>query len=502
MLANSVPLLPLYIHLMKTALLILCILTGSAAVSTAQIVNSGFESAADTAITLPQGWGVLPKKGYHFFLDSAVKHEGHASFHLQSVGDSSASGFAPFSQAVPTKPDRLQKLTVSAFIKTRGLKGDAGLWCQVRDKDDYQIGFANLQEQDVTFGGDADWKKYSLNLVCDTTCRRLVVGGYISGTGDIWYDDFSVEHTTVVAGSHPPTKEVRRFISRFTTIVRKNSIYSDKLDWPTIEQDVAGLSEGMASVDEARLVTGYVLSKLQAKGDNHSFIMNRSRSEQAGKKNVDGRQPSGRMLEGGVGYLYVPGFFSVNDTAKLHFAQKLHALIRQLDSSTAIKGWIVDLRENTGGNMYPMIAGLGPLIGDGTAGYFVDAKGRRTKWFYKSGVSGAGSGKEVKVGGAYSPKAAAAKVAVLIGPRTSSSGEMTTISFIGKPNVRLFGGPSGGYTTANKMFSLSNGATLLLASSYCSDRTGKSYTSKIQPDVTVAERADAVRVAQDWLAQP
>ncbi|AWX44487.1 hypothetical protein HME9304_01489 [Flagellimonas maritima] len=48
-----------------------------------------------------------------------------------------------------------------------------------------------------------------------------------------------------------------------------------------------------------------------------------------------------------------------------------------------IKGLILHLRENTGGNCWPILTGLGPLIGDGICGYFVDNK-ENTRSFGKS----------------------------------------------------------------------------------------------------------------------
>ena len=34
-------------------------------------------------------------------------------------------------------------------------------------------------------------------------------------------------------------------------------------------------------------------------------------------------------------------------------------------------GWIVDLRTDGGGNMWPMMAGLGPILGEGIMGWIV-----------------------------------------------------------------------------------------------------------------------------------
>jgi len=102
--------------------------------------------------------------------------------------------------------------------------------------------------------------------------------------------------------------------------------------------------------------------------------------------------------------------------------------------------------------MYPIIAGLGLLTGEGNLGYFVklvNKKEQKNNWYYTNGKCGAGKGVTLTVPNPYKIKNKNTKIAVLIGPRTSSSGEMTTISFIGKKTARLFGASSGGYTTAS-----------------------------------------------------
>jgi C-terminal processing protease CtpA/Prc len=79
---------------------------------------------------------------------------------------------------------------------------------------------------------------------------------------------------------------------------------------------------------------------------------------------------------------------------------------------------------------------------------------------------------------------------------------MTAISFIGRPNTRTFGQPSGGFTSANSGFKLSDGSMLQLAVSYTANRNKKEYRGKIQPEVIITEVAgeDAtLKAAQEWL---
>ena len=51
----------------------------------------------------------------------------------------------------------------------------------------------------------------------------------------------------------------------------------------------------------------------------------------------------------------------------------------------SLVGWIVDLRGNTGGNMWPMVAGVGPVLGNGVAGFFVPPVGASTPWSFPEG---------------------------------------------------------------------------------------------------------------------
>ncbi len=66
--------------------------------------------------------------------------------------------------------------------------------------------------------------------------------------------------------------------------------------------------------------------------------------------------------------------------------------------------------------MYPMIAGLGPLIDNGTLGHFISSNNKRQyKWYYENGKCGAGIGTVVNIKNFYSPKNRNSKIAVLVG---------------------------------------------------------------------------------------
>ncbi|WP_232526247.1 S41 family peptidase [Lysobacter capsici] len=196
-------------------------------------------------------------------------------------------------------------------------------------------------------------------------------------------------------------------------------------------------------------------------------------------------EPVVKPLTGQIGYVAVPGFSGGDDAGR--------------DASA---GWIVDLRGNSGGTMWPMLAGLRPLLGAGAIGGNVSAPGQpMRRWRPEQLMPNAATWPQ--------PDLRAAKVAVLIGPRTSSSGEAVAIAFSGRTRTRSFGQPSDGRSTSNETIALPDGGALLLTTAVFADRSGKLFGGRIEPDVAVpasdgdgnSDASDpALAAAQAWLA--
>jgi C-terminal processing protease CtpA/Prc len=175
-------------------------------------------------------------------------------------------------------------------------------------------------------------------------------------------------------------------------------------------------------------------------------------------------------------------------------------LIKELDGA-GVCGWVIDLRLNVGGNMWPMLAGVGPLLGDSVFGSFVSNQPQGVPWHYSQGhawpglSSAIGDGPAVVVGvGSLPPyrvREPLAPVALLIGRRTASSGEATLLAFLGRPNVRTFGDSTAGFNSANSGFKLSDGATMVITVGYSRDRLGRAYALSVAPDELVRNSPDA-----------
>lgn len=468
--------------------------TIGAATAFSQVRNSGFEVIENDQ---PSGWFSQSRSGYTISSDSAVRYSGARSFKI--ANETAEKSFQAFSQSVPLNITGTKKVIISAVFKTNEVTTNASIWCQVWN-DTKQIDFANLATQGQVVNGTNDWKEYSISFTVGPDAKQLVLGGLLSGTGTVWFDNFSVKEASFP--STPAEPPAAGLIKEARDLIQRHALYSDSLNWKQIDETVGVISGGLKTTDDAKPVIRYLMAQLRKAGDNHSFQMSATASKNYAQPAKKLEDATGRLLPGGIGYISVPGFGSTNDSAMTVFAQNIQDLIRELDSKNTIRGWIVDLRKNTGGNMYPMIAGLGPFLKKGILGYFVRGK-HKNPWYLSGKGNRAWSGGAV-VPAAYTLKDPRSKIAVLVGPRTASSGEFTTISFIGQSHTKLFGQPTAGYTTANSSFRLSDGSTLLLATTYAADRKKHHHIGRIIPDVSVEQSKDKdadVEAATNWILE-
>ena len=223
--------------------------------------------------------------------------------------------------------------------------------------------------------------------------------------------------------------------------------------------------------------------------------------------------PEGLLLDGAIAYLLVPGCMTSDPAEQLNFTRRLREVIATLEDS-APRGWILDLRLNGGGNVWPMLLGLQPLLGDGEQAGSIGPEGE-----YRLGCDRARAWLRAPDGKlieqlADVPRSLSApspglgprvRIAVLLGGWTMSSGELIALAFHGKPDTRSFGEATAGLTTATQDFPLRDGSRLNLPISWLSDAAGWAPRGPIHPDAPApfgawptAEDA-AARSALAWI---
>ena len=343
--------------------------------------------------------------------------------------------------------------------------------------------------------------------------RRAVVGvlAFVLWT-------FPTVTTSVISApqqsaSVAPSPEATAYLDAAFAILQANFLHRDSVDWPALRQEtLRQAGHAQTSVDTYPALR-YALARL---GDHHSYLQLTpalTAAETARKPALvdpsampaplvhkptfpfpspfrTRRVPEGAMVVGSpapVGQVVVP-LFSSGDRAEIDaFATSLQTILRTLLAAHSC-GWVVDIRGNGGGNIWPMKAGLGPLLGSGHFKAAIDHAGVTTDWFYDNGAAGERSGTIDEIyAQASTPLVIPGipPVAVLIDRDTGSSGEGVAIAFRGRPNTRFFGETTFGAATSTFPYPLSDGAQIYLVTAVMIDRDSNEYPAGLSPDVEI-----------------
>jgi len=286
------------------------------------------------------------------------------------------------------------------------------------------------------------------------------------------------------------------YVKAMMDVMQAHSINRKTINWNSFRTQVlAGIPAG-ANVNATFPAIRTALTLL---GDNHSFYTSTGGAVLSGSSlSCSAPTVTGMPTTGAdVGYVRVTGFSGTAAQAQA-FTDSIQSAIKAADSGQ-VRGWIVDLRGNSGGNMWPMIAGIGPILGTGTAGYFIDPDGAVMSWGY-SGSASQLNGAVMQVASApHTVSSSSPKVAVLIDQRVGSAGEAVAVAFKQRANTRFFGTATCGASTANVDYRLSDGALLHLTESVMADRTKQAYGGPLQPDEVLSDMFAVVPRAVAWL---
>jgi C-terminal processing protease CtpA/Prc len=190
--------------------------------------------------------------------------------------------------------------------------------------------------------------------------------------------------------------------------------------------------------------------------------------------------PRAFLHPSGVGVVTIPGCGPGGmSSAGQRYASDLDAVLRSVAPRAC--GWIFDLADNDGGNMFPMLAGLVGVLGVGRQCGFRDTGNRLTWVDATKDAVGIGSNTFAKVPNA-SPLAPR-PTAILVGPETASSGEFTALCLIGRTGAGIFGTPTAGYLTGVEVKELPSGGAVGVTGVTAVDHLGAAWPDRLMPDV-------------------
>ncbi len=293
--------------------------------------------------------------------------------------------------------------------------------------------------------------------------------------------------------------EADDYLASALDIMEGNALHRTEIKWEAVRAEASRRAVGASLPAETYDAIRWALSQLK---DCHSFFAAPDRGSAAiasGQYDREAIMPSGHLRANRIAYLRVPAFRGSPGLVN-RYVDLLQEFIAQVDDTDPV-GWMVDLSENSGGKMWPMLAGLGPLLSEGPLGSFWFPTQPPAIWSYRAGqallddISLANT-----TNGGYLLKHPAKRVALLSSRRTASSGEAVLIAFVGRPHTCRFGTSTRGLTTTNDNFPLPDGATLFLTVGTFTDRLGRVYGQAMEPHYYCNEAEDQIQVtAARWI---
>lgn len=352
--------------------------------------------------------------------------------------------------------------------------GKAKLWLR-SDGAQNALTFVNGDGSPVSQGEGEQGRTLKLYVPMAATTVRL--GAMLDQPGRLAVQGLQLR----VLPDGPSTHSAAEVLQAMLDLAQEHALQAPRVDWPALRARVLTAELASAPSGEAYWRFREIAKAL---ADRHSSV-------QPPALAADYREharPTGAVhswARDGVGYVSVPGLRGTDAADGKRFSDELCRAVASVRPQ-ATRGWIVDLRGNDGGNMWPMLSGVAPLLGTRQPGRTVDRGNRSSPWIVDRLPA---CGKDIE----------SSSVAVLIGGTTASSGEAVAVAFRGRPVTRFFGTRTAGLSTANRIFPLPDGGSLVLTTGAFVDRAGTMYPAGLEPDEATAAGEATVEAALDWI---
>ena len=281
----------------------------------------------------------------------------------------------------------------------------------------------------------------------------------------------------------PPSAET--YGKNALSTIDKNGIFAGNDEWKSTYNECLKMIENAKSYDDTY---DAIRKALSVGGGKHSMLMTKSESQDT-TESYDEVLPT-VSLDGDIAIIKLPDFLGTAEAGQ-KYAKVAEDFIHE--NRDKIKGVVLDLRGNTGGDMGPMATAVSSLLPDGELVYY-HYRSYDVPVTLKNGVvSNAGTGGK----SLYPEEKLNVPVAILTDDMTASSGEALTLCFRGLENTRTFGAPTAGYTSVNMLYNMYDGAQMYLTVAFDKARTGEIFKeTSIEPDIATDSPLEA---ALEWL---
>ena len=308
------------------------------------------------------------------------------------------------------------------------------------------------------------------------------------------------------AASNPLTPSV--YLDHALKLMQANAVYTPSIGWSALIDKAHRMAVGAKTPAATYGAIIYALGQLQQAGDVHTGFVNAftAKLQAQGGTAIGGATltppPSVSLVNHKLGRIVLPAIASRYTSPNAHhYSSSALAGIASLQARRRPCGWIVDLRQDAGGDDAPMLLSVGPILGNGRLVGFTNGN-RHDDWVsYRDNALFQG-GLTIRAPVTVATFTPAPAVAILTGPMTASAGEVVAVAFRGRANTKSFGAPTAGDTTAPQFYRLADGAEMRFAVVWYVDKHGAIYKHPIKPDVEFPQSVPASTVeqaAEKWL---
>jgi carboxyl-terminal processing protease len=298
---------------------------------------------------------------------------------------------------------------------------------------------------------------------------------------------------------------IQIYVTKALNIMKSKSVNKSKVNWEALYRNTLNEAAKVKTIKETYPVLEKALVSLN---DAHSKFYPEDvvRAYTLGYKATGQEFPviESKFLNNRYAYISLPDIGSFNKDDWNLYINTFYAKVNELQKQNP-KGWILDLRDNYGGMLYPMYAAVAPFLDHRNVVGTKDAEGTVEYFNYKNGKFYEGPmATQIFQLKERQPKQIKVPVAVLVNKVTGSSGEFITAAFVAQHNVKLIGVNTQGLTSGNQEYKLSDGSFLVLTTGNIVDRTGKEYDKigeGISPDIRIEKSEDKTKTDEAYLSK-
>lgn len=296
------------------------------------------------------------------------------------------------------------------------------------------------------------------------------------------------------------------FYEKLFSYIEQNSIKKNEINWVDLKKKVKDSIDVFNNMDDVYRATRYTLKLVN---DSHSKLLTRLVDSNGNPKIVKIDSMTlieTRIIDGDIGYIALYGFSSDNESLSDYYRKAVRNALLLLDSTTKLSGWVIDLRNNSGGDPTCETLGLSPLFEQPLIGLMCDNRKTFQKVVCSKSIISFGNGIMDTLICDSTLMNNHKKIALLVGKKTASAAEFLALAFKFQDNTRLIGSKTYGATSNLVTRNITDTvqivvAKLYLATRYFCDRNKNLYTGGIKPDID-CDDSKCIPMAVNWIKQP